>query len=274
MAYIQPSTLDELLRCCVVKVVVPGDWGTGFFIGEGAILTCAHVVSLLPEGSAVQFEWDGQTYDATVAKKISPAQADVALLRFPPWRDDLPCVYLGQAAQSWQKATTYGFPTDFQQGGFPAITRLSGFGKDVDGSEVLGFDWIRVKPGRSGSPLLNRDTGYVCGIIKFTQDPSGNFGGGAVPTAEILKALPEVSDLQTAFHQRCSLWRNLLPKAFAERDFQSHGQSSKQIVKCLEALNYESQYYVFKTNTSGQRRAAAFVVQAEDSRIQEWLVKR
>lgn len=274
MAYTQPSTLDELLRCCVVKVIVPGDWGTGFFIGEGAILTCEHVVRSLPEGSAVQFEWYGQTYEATVAKKIPPAQADVALLRFTPWRDDLPCVYLNQDAQSWQRATTYGFPTDFNKGGFPAITRLSGFGKDVDGSEVLGFSWTRVKPGRSGSPLLNKETGYVCGIIKFTQDPSGNFGGGAVPTAEILKALPEVANLQTAFHQRSSLWKNLLSEASADEDLQSRRKSSSQIVECLWSLDCDPQCQQFKDNTTRTRRAAAFVVQAKDKRIQHWLVKR
>jgi hypothetical protein len=204
-------TLDELLRQCIVKIQVSGDWGTGFFVGEGAILTCAHVVQAVAEGGTVSFVWQGQEHRATVARKIAPAQADVALLRFTPFRDDLPCVYLGTEAQSFQRGLTYGFPEDFQAGGFPATGQLDGAGQDVDGAEVLGFSQMQVKPGRSGLPLLNRNTGYVCGLIKFTQGQAGNFGGGAVPVAEVLHVLPEVAQLQADFHQTHSTWRDLLP---------------------------------------------------------------
>ncbi|MEO1299529.1 MAG: hypothetical protein AAFW75_27885 [Cyanobacteria bacterium J06636_16] len=39
-------------------------------------------------------------------------------------------------------------------------------------------------------------------------------------------------------------------------------------------MDYEPQCHSFKTSTPRSRRAAAFVVQAQDSRIQHWLVKR
>ncbi len=210
-------TLDELLRQCIVKILVPNDWGTGFFVGEGAILTCAHVVAAVEAGGTVTFVWQGQEHDATVVHKGLPTQADVALLRFTPFSDALPCVYLGAEAQPFQRAFTYGFPQDFQAGGFPATGQFDGRGKDVDGAEVLGFSQMQVKPGRSGSPLLNLDTGYVCGIIKFTHEQAGNFGGGAVPVAEILTVLPEVAQLQAAFHQTNTTWKERLPPALGMR---------------------------------------------------------
>lgn len=56
---------------------------------------------------------------------------------------------------------------------------------------------------------------------------------------------------------------------------QGRGQSlATQAIKCLWALDCESQCQTFKTNTARSRRAAAFVVQAKDTRIQHWLVKR
>ena len=42
----------------------------------------------------------------------------------------------------------------------------------------------------------------------------------------------------------------------------------------LWSLNYDPQNHVFKKNTPASRRAAAFVVQAKDTRIQNWLVAR
>ena len=206
-------TLDELVRQCVVRILVPNDWGTGFFVGEGAILTCAHVVNAVEVGDTVKFVWQDQEHDATIAQKIPATQADVALLRFVPFSSNLPCVCLGETANVRQQVYTYGFPNDFQAGGFPATGQLDGQGQDIDGAEILAFSPMRVKPGRSGSPLLNLDTGYVCGIIKLTQGQQGNFGGGAVPTSEILKALPEVAQLQAAFHQKSAVWTDLLPPA-------------------------------------------------------------
>jgi len=75
-------TLEQLVRQCVVKILVPHDWGTGFFVGEGVILTCAHVVNALEVGDTVKFVWQDQEHNATIAQKIPATQADVALLRF------------------------------------------------------------------------------------------------------------------------------------------------------------------------------------------------
>jgi len=53
-----------------------------------------------------------------------------------------------------------------------------------------------VRPGMSGSPLLNQRTGKVCGIVKFTRDRSFNLGGGVVLTTTILSQFPELVEQQ------------------------------------------------------------------------------
>jgi hypothetical protein len=60
----------------------------------------------------------------------------------------------------------------------------------------------------------------------------------------------------------------------SSQGLQSRGRSPSQIIECLWSLDCETQCQTFKNNTSRSRRAAAFVVQAKDSRIQHWLVKR
>ncbi|MEO0868554.1 MAG: caspase family protein [Cyanobacteria bacterium J06642_11] len=52
------------------------------------------------------------------------------------------------------------------------------------------------------------------------------------------------------------------------------GKSPSQVIESLWSLDCEPQCHTFKTSTPRTRRAAAFVVQARDSRIQHWLVKR
>lgn len=52
------------------------------------------------------------------------------------------------------------------------------------------------------------------------------------------------------------------------------GRSASQIVECLWSLDCEPQCQAVRAGTPRSRRAVAFVVQAKDSRIQHWLVKR
>jgi len=68
----------------------------------------------------------------------------------------------------------------------------------------------QVRPGMSGSPLLNQRTGKVCGIVKFTRDRSFDLGGGAIPTHVILEQFPQLRDLQQEFHGGDRRWGELL----------------------------------------------------------------
>lgn len=60
----------------------------------------------------------------------------------------------------------------------------------------------------------------------------------------------------------------------SHQGIQSRGRSPAQVIDALWSLDCDAQCQAFKTGTPRSRRAAAFVVQAKDSRIQHWLVKR
>lgn len=203
--------LDQLLQCCTVKITVPGQsgWGTGFFVAPGLVLTCAHVVKALKPEATAEVCWQQQEgfAQATIDRLIS--ELDLALLKFSPSATvELPCVYLGEAFQPNDNLYTFGYPDSFSQG--TSVTGLCEGRAIENNSPLIVFKSAQVRPGLSGSPLLNLNTGEVCGIVKFTRDRSIDLGGGAIPAAVILEQFPQLRELQQQFHQDNRRWSDLL----------------------------------------------------------------
>jgi|GEM_PF-1295059 len=207
--------LDELLQSCTVKITVPGQmgWGTGFFVAPGLILTCAHVVKALNPGAFAQISWQQEgVSDAAIVECIH--ELDLALLRFsPPQNVDLPCVYLDREFQPTDNFYTYGYPDSFPDGA-SVTSQCEGDARE-HGVPLILFKSGLIRPGFSGSPLLNLRTGKVCGIVKFTRDRSIDLGGGAVPAAMILAQFPELVEQQRSFHQHDRHWSQRMQGAIA-----------------------------------------------------------
>ena len=209
--------LESLLERCTVKLSVSGKsgWGTGFFVAPGKILTCAHVVKDAgTEPVKVSYQNQQDIAEATVSGFfLDPF--DLALLELVEPIPNHPCVYLDastsqeQVIQSNDELYTYGYPDDFPQGG-PVTTACEGL--TGDRPPLIKFKQGQIRPGLSGSPLLNRRTSKVCGIVKFTRDRSNDLGGGAVPVPAILSKFSELESLQTQFHKQDHRWQDLLPK--------------------------------------------------------------
>ncbi len=199
--------LDELLQDCTVKITVPDQvvWGTGFFVAPGLILTCAHVVKALKPGDAAQLSWRQQEIFAEALVVQTSINFDLALLRLSSSTNGaLPCVNLGQAFQPNDDLYTYGYPDSFPQG--TSVTGVCEGSARENGSLLLIFKSAQIRPGLSGSPLLNLNTGRVCGIITFTRDRSIDLGGGAIPASAILEQFPQLKELQQQFHQYDRRW--------------------------------------------------------------------
>ena len=202
--------LDELLQYCTVKLKVPAKmgWGTGFFVAPRLILTCAHVVRDA-ETQAVKVFWHNQDDFADgVTEGIVPDPFDLALLRLSSQIADLPCVYLDTEIQPEDRLYIYGYPDDFAQGA--PVTGLCE-GLTGDRPPLIKFKAGNIRPGLSGSPLLNQRTGKVSGIVKFTRDRSIDLGGGAIPTEVIFSKFPELLEKNRKFHQQNNIWVSLLP---------------------------------------------------------------
>jgi len=214
------SQLEALLQQCTVKLTLPGGWGTGFFVAPEWILTCAHVVQGT-EGQPIQVRWQNQeNWTQAVVERSLLDPYDLALLRVTlPIDANPPCVCLDAAIQSRDPLYLFGYPDQDFPNGCPVT--LSCEGLTGDEPALIKFALGQVRPGMSGSPLLNQRTGKVCGIVKFTRDRSFDLGGGAVPTSVILAQFPELVEQQRSFHQYDQRWNALAIKQ-SDIDFQPY----------------------------------------------------
>ncbi|XGV97342.1 MAG: tetratricopeptide repeat protein [Leptolyngbya sp. BL-A-14] len=209
------SQLEALLQQCTVKLTLPGrmGWGTGFFVAPGWILTCAHVVQEA-KGESVQVWWQQRELEAVVARSL-PNPYDLALLQAEcPSDVNPPCVYLDQETRSRDPLYLFGYPDEGDSQGEPRTFYCDG----ITGSKIptILFNLGQVRPGMSGSPLLNQRTGKVCGIVKFTRQRSSDLGGGAIPTGVIFSQVPELVNQNRQIHQRDNRWTRLLPSSSSQ----------------------------------------------------------
>jgi tetratricopeptide (TPR) repeat protein len=204
-------------------------WGTGFFVAPEWILTCAHVVQEA-KGEPVQVRWQKQeNWGQAVVERSLPNPYDLALLRVMlPTDANPPCVYLDKELQSGHELYFFGYPDEDFDNGCPVTGNCEGLTGDVP--PLIKFKQAQVRPGMSGSALLNQHTGKVCGIVKFTRNSSFDLGGGAVPTSVILAQLPELVEQQRSFHQRDQRWN-------AVAQLSSDASPGKQTVKNILMLS-------------------------------------
>jgi hypothetical protein len=203
--------LGELLQRCTVKLQVPGEvgWGSGFCVAPGLILTCAHVVKGLEKAGKVQVSGYGNTSlpDAVLLEQKLP-DFDLALLQMSstPSTDTLSCVYLAPDFEPFHQFYTFGYADDFPDG-VSVTSECEGLASE-EGKALIKFKLGQIRPGISGSALLNWSTGKVCGVVKFTRDRNTDLGGGAIPTSAILEQFPQLRELQQSFHQQDKHWIN------------------------------------------------------------------
>jgi len=223
--------LYELMQQCTVKLVLPdeSDWGTGFFIAKAAILTCAHVVAGY-EDQLISVQWQGRSLGkATVVQFISEP-IDLALLHC----DELslliehpPCALLDKEFQPFHKLYIYGYPDDFPQGAGVTV-QCEGNATD-QGVSLIKFQAGQIRPGHSGAPVLNKETGKVCGLVSDTRGRSTNLGGLAVSVVEVVKYFPELELKNRQFHEYLK-----------QKNFQGEFSNPFEGQKALDALSYHS----------------------------------
>jgi hypothetical protein len=206
--------LGELLRRCTVRISTPNWHGTGFFVGPGLVLTCAHVLRGGDEAAVALGElsltWLGRALSLRRILTCEPA-SDLALLEVAS--SEHPCVLLGELYCSGDDVFAYGFPGLRTA---PAIDKSSIRCEPLAGSvegetyaqneTLLKFKSAQVDRGMSGAALLNRRTGSVCGVVRRTRARSSDLGGYAIPTAVVLATIPSLRALQTQYHRQPSEW--------------------------------------------------------------------
>ncbi|MEO1391123.1 MAG: trypsin-like peptidase domain-containing protein [Cyanobacteria bacterium J06634_6] len=199
--------VDELLKSCTVKLSIPGvtGWGTGFFVAPGLILTCLHVVKAVSADNTRRVQWQQGKSSGIASLFQFSSETDLALLELSSHeKTNLLCVYLGEAFQPHDRLYAYGYSDNFPEG-LSVTARCDGSAVENESSLLL-FRSAQVRPGLSGSPLLNYETGKVCGMVKFTRDRTTDLGGGAIPTRIIFEQFPQLRELQQAAHPSDMQW--------------------------------------------------------------------
>jgi Trypsin-like peptidase domain/TIR domain len=200
------QSLYDLLNSCVVLVTIPAKKvrGTGFFVAPGKILTCAHVVEPARTNNLpIEISWQGQTLPAQIQQFRDVAATDLALLEVN--LTNHPCVLLYCGAEPRNHLYSFGFPDIEDQG---ASTTFESEGWAGSQLERLKFQQGQARPGMSGSPLLNWDTGSVCGIVQLSYSTSSAaaVGGSGLLTKIILQEFPELQEQQKQYHQQHREW--------------------------------------------------------------------
>ena len=189
---------EEFLAKCTVRLQAAGKsgYGTGFFVAPSLILTCAHVVrknqQIVPQ---IKLWWQGKEYQAEVECIPDANQAvDIALLKVSNLvNQDWLISDFDFSGNTGDEVYTFGYP-DHNQDGEPGTFEVVGFTGNQP--PLIKFKEGQVRPGFSGSPLLNLRTGKVCGMISKTLDRSTDLGGKGVPTSVIFTYFPELNQTQ------------------------------------------------------------------------------
>lgn len=221
--------LEDLLQKCTVKLTCHGSTGTGFFVSPGLIITCAHVVQHASE-KTIKVRWQNEeNWAEAIVVKSLPDPYDLALLRVPLFEDSMShCVSLDTTTiQSRDFLYLFGYPDNDFPNGCPATVNCEGLTGDKP--SFIKFSSGQVRPGMSGSPLLNQRTGDVCGIVKFTRDRYSDLGGGAVCSTTILAQFPELIEQQRLFHQQDRRWNNLVGELFDDEKVMVQNNSDDTI---------------------------------------------
>ncbi|WP_426502472.1 tetratricopeptide repeat protein [Dactylosporangium sp. McL0621] len=188
--------------------------GTGFFVGPGLGLTCAHVVS----GSGpLRIRYRDADLPAVVVSVHPPQPGDRRLYPLP----DLafleidagpahPTVLLSpRSPQPGGRLYSLGFAISDAPGGDGP--RLEGLLVEVAGpaGEAVRVRGDQIVPGLSGSPMLDLDEGRVCAVLKTSRNVREVHGGWAVPVDLAEACRPGLRAANLRHHPPGTAWREV-----------------------------------------------------------------
>jgi hypothetical protein len=131
---------------------------------------------------------------------------DVALLQVGA-DTQIPFALLDEGVLPTDELFSFGYPANHPEG---VPTTFDVEGQTGGPQREIKFKAGQVKPGMSGSPLLNARTGAVCGIVGTTRDEAQDLGGYAIPVASLVKAFPDVTYINRVAHGGDRGWVELL----------------------------------------------------------------
>jgi hypothetical protein len=182
------AALADLLANAAARIDIGGQPnGSGFFITPTTVVTCHHVLEpyyATSDQARMALEVvdaSGRTH-AVEGEPKDDAHRDLALLRLASAETSVPVVLLDDGFETRDKLLSFGFP-ETKPDGEPTTFEVEGQTGGV--SELIKFKEGQVRPGTSGSPLLNLRTGAVCGVVRKTRNEKTDLGGYGIRVTQI-----------------------------------------------------------------------------------------
>jgi len=174
------SEAHKHLELCTVKIESDYNVGSGFFIKQGLIVTCYHVVEDC-SSKQLTVTWQEKTYKAL--KIESNPNDDLAIITLKIDKNH-PHVQLESTINPDDRCSFYGFPENHRKNGIIRNCKHEGATK-----KLLIFSEEQFEYGFSGSAILNFETGKVCGVVNKSCDPYSKSGGYAIPLTTLIRFL-------------------------------------------------------------------------------------
>ncbi len=174
---------EKLFHSCTLRIYSGGTVrGTAFFIAKNIAVTCAHVIKDL-HASEIDVQWSDQKLKASIIDGVDFGNRDLALLSIKQLNGSHACVRISSNTCAGDYCYAFGY-SDLRTDGDPVTLEIEG--NLLSDVKLKGG---QVRPGLSGSPILNLRTGYVCGVLRTTRDRAIDIGGIAVglQDTEVLK---------------------------------------------------------------------------------------
>lgn len=237
LTMLNTPTIESILNESTVRIIFQNGVGTGFWVGQSTIMTCAHVIkeAYINKGVITAF-WNDVRFSLRVAEILDDVDLSLLEVSEENFNSDHHCVFLDEHFAVGDQVYGYGYSRDYESG--------ESFTAEVEGISETPY-LIKLKnshivPGFSGAPLLNMRTGGVCGIIRKTRDRSFDLGGRATPTVIAYSSFRNLVDIQRGFHKGKSSWLQALNKEQKiHLKIDRHDKSFKsRVVELYKLLHY------------------------------------
>jgi hypothetical protein len=180
---------------------VGGAKGSGFYVDDHLVLTCAHVVNGAEKAKVRILPFRRAARDGRILRSLPGDAADVALVEVDrvDGEEPQPAVVLDARLDDQVGYYAVGYPkgTFDPEAGIEELQylghrRLAG---DAISQLILDAGQAAVTPGISGGAVLNPSTGAVAAIVQYTNRSKEPLGGGAIPLERAAAMLEEIAKL-------------------------------------------------------------------------------
>lgn len=182
----------------VARVFVKGRLaGTGFYVGERLVMTCAHVISSAPEPPdtevSVQFHSNETRIGATLQKEFWRSQdaEDVAVLQLDHAPANVPVLQLASSEnRTGHECRTFGYPEGHEER-LHATATVTG---KLNEQGVIQIESTKITVGFSGAPFYDTKAHAVIGMVNAIAKKDRHHRLGDVAFVTPAETLHEVCD--------------------------------------------------------------------------------